>query len=222
MRIECILRRPGGTTIDIADKRIHFKPKDGSDDAPHVADVDDETVAKRLLSIPEGYRLAADDTSGFRTDEVVTETPGMVSFTVNLPASIGHLRAALDALGATNVEDAIAAGWPDHFAPPATNALTQPLLNDTPNAEVLGATPPPVVIAASAPETAGDTGIGPSDGDKADQSGDAGPSGLEVRLAAMSDAEIRAEFERVVGRRPSHRAQHETMATQIIDVLEGR
>lgn len=255
MKIECILRRPGGTMIEIADKRIHFAPEDGADGAPHVANVDHEAIAKRLLSITEAYRLAADDTSGFRTDEVVNKIADAVMFTVKLPASIGHLRAALEALGATNVDAAITAGWPDRAGttppaktdtartvqtsaphtpvPPVAKAMTQPLTIDKPSTEALGATPSPKVIAASAPDTTKDADASSSqeqdqtdtsddagDGGKADQSGDEGPSGLTARLSAMSDAEIRAEFERVVGRRPSTRAHHDTMVAQIVATIE--
>lgn len=61
MKIESLIKRAGGTVVDMdAPKRqYHFKPEEGQPhEAPHVAIVGDATHAKTLLRIREGFRLA--------------------------------------------------------------------------------------------------------------------------------------------------------------------
>lgn len=60
MRIESLIKRKGGTKInmDAPERAYHFKPSDGEE--RHIAEVDVEHHAKRLLRIKEGYR-AVDD-----------------------------------------------------------------------------------------------------------------------------------------------------------------
>lgn len=60
MKIESLIKRVGGTVIDMdAPKRqYHFKPEDGQPhEAPHVAIMGEMTHAKALLRIREGFRL---------------------------------------------------------------------------------------------------------------------------------------------------------------------
>lgn len=59
MKIESIIKRPGGTVIDMdAPKRSYkFAPEDGIHESPHVADVDVQHHASALLRIREGFRL---------------------------------------------------------------------------------------------------------------------------------------------------------------------
>ncbi|SEN87204.1 hypothetical protein SAMN04489859_102019 [Paracoccus alcaliphilus] len=54
MKIESIIRRPGGTNITLGATEYHFKPE--GPDPRHVAIVADEAHARVLLSIAEGYR----------------------------------------------------------------------------------------------------------------------------------------------------------------------
>lgn len=54
MLIESILRRPGGTIIELDDVRYHFV---SNDEGRHVTEVDDEDHIGTLLAIAEGYRL---------------------------------------------------------------------------------------------------------------------------------------------------------------------
>jgi hypothetical protein len=53
MIIECILRRSGGTKIDIFGQDYDFQP---NEQGAHVAEVADEQAIERLLSITEAYR----------------------------------------------------------------------------------------------------------------------------------------------------------------------
>lgn len=60
MKIESLIKRPGGSIIDMdAPKRqYHFKPADGQPhEAPHIAVVGEPVHAKALLRIREGFRL---------------------------------------------------------------------------------------------------------------------------------------------------------------------
>lgn len=53
MKVECKLKRDGGTKIDLDGVEYHFKPlKDGA----HVAEVTDEAHLERLQQIPEAYK----------------------------------------------------------------------------------------------------------------------------------------------------------------------
>ena len=63
MKIESLIKRSGGTFVDMEapTKQYHFKPSD--EDDRHIANVDVEHHAKALLRIKEGYRAvdAEDD-----------------------------------------------------------------------------------------------------------------------------------------------------------------
>ena len=54
MKIECILKRPGGTKADIDGIEYHFAPQP---DGAHVAEVKDNAHIQRFLSITEGYQI---------------------------------------------------------------------------------------------------------------------------------------------------------------------
>jgi len=55
MRIESILRRPGGTRVTLGGVEYHFVP---DADGREFCDVSNPEHAKILLAIPEGYRAA--------------------------------------------------------------------------------------------------------------------------------------------------------------------
>ena len=54
MKIECILKREGGSVVDLGGVEYHFEPLA---DGAHVADVENEAHIDRFLSISEGYKL---------------------------------------------------------------------------------------------------------------------------------------------------------------------
>lgn len=56
MNIECILRRKGGTVVEMPGKTYHFAPT--QDDERHIADVNIDAHVERFLSIREAYRIA--------------------------------------------------------------------------------------------------------------------------------------------------------------------
>lgn len=60
MLIECILKRDGGTKVDLGDNTYHFAP---DSEGRHVAMVTDPDHIGRFLSISEGYRIPRPSTS---------------------------------------------------------------------------------------------------------------------------------------------------------------
>jgi len=62
MKIECILKRQGGTVVELGGKTYHFKPQD---DGAHVAEVADDDHAEKLLAVSEAYQPYGD---GFLLD----------------------------------------------------------------------------------------------------------------------------------------------------------
>jgi hypothetical protein len=54
MKIECILKREGGTTTEVGGVQYHFEPLA---DGAHVAEVAEEAHIDRFLAIPEGYKV---------------------------------------------------------------------------------------------------------------------------------------------------------------------
>lgn len=61
MMIESIIRRAGGTRVDLDGKTYHFEPSDVHQ-GKHVCEVKSNKHIQKFLSVPEGFRLAnADD-----------------------------------------------------------------------------------------------------------------------------------------------------------------
>lgn len=54
MKIESLIRRPGGSRVTIDGAVYLFEPE--QEGGPHVARVDDPAHVERLLSVPEGFR----------------------------------------------------------------------------------------------------------------------------------------------------------------------
>lgn len=59
--IECLLKRIGGSKVDLDGAQYHFQPATGEHTDPHVALVDNTDHITILLGIPEGYALASDE-----------------------------------------------------------------------------------------------------------------------------------------------------------------
>lgn len=242
MKIECILRRAGGTMIDLGGSRYHFKPEPSDEAGPHIADVSDPVHAKQLLAIKEGYRKAsgeADDSDG-----VVAQTndAGALVLTVPQPPAEADLIEVLTALGAANPKDLLGAIWPDRFPPkkvatkasePSTAKQATPAAAPA-QAFVTGLT----ITAAAAPaETAGGAAgavptpalplgvplgamAAPADSETGNAGGEGGEE-LENRFASLDDAALRVEFERVIGRKPHSNAKRETMIAQMVAKISG-
>lgn len=151
MKIETILKRPGGTKVRLGSDTYHFKPDDQD---RHVAEVENPDHVKVLLNIPEGYRSLDP-----------------------LPAQQVSLDEAMAVLKA-------------QFPNADFSALTG---GSAPQAE------------PEAPATAPVIEPDPED------EGDDDPAGL----AALSDEELRAEFEELIGRKPNANMLRENMEAQI-------
>lgn len=54
MKIECLVKREGGSTVELFGKTYAFKPQP---DGAHVAEIEDADAQDRFLSIAEGYRV---------------------------------------------------------------------------------------------------------------------------------------------------------------------
>lgn len=57
MKIECILKRQGGTVVELSGKTYHFKPQA---DGAHVAEVADDEHIDKLLAVSEAYQPYSD------------------------------------------------------------------------------------------------------------------------------------------------------------------
>lgn len=57
MKIQCLLKREGGTKIELGGTEYHFKLQE---DGTHVAEVTEQSHINRLLSIKEAYRQAGE------------------------------------------------------------------------------------------------------------------------------------------------------------------
>lgn len=159
MKIESILKRPGGTKVTMGDSLYHFAPNEQDQ---HVAEVENPDHAKVFLNIPEGYRSL---------DPI---QPQQVS-----------------------LEDAMAV-----------------LKAQFPNADfsaLTAAAGPAPAVATSEPDPEPDAQEPDDAGDDAEDD----PAGL----ADMSDEELRAEFEKLIGRKPHAAMLRENMEAQITAAL---
>lgn len=158
MKIESILKRPGGTKVTMGDSLYHFAPNEQDQ---HVAEVENPDHAKVFLNIPEGYRSL----DPIQPQQVSLED-AMAVLKAQFPnADFSALTAAVPAPAAANSEP-----------------------NPEPDAQE--------------PDDAGD--------DAEDD-----PAGL----ADMSDEELRAEFEKLIGRKPHANMLRENMEAQITAAL---
>jgi hypothetical protein len=59
MKIECTIKRAGGSKVAMGEKVYHFKPENPDDAmSPHVAEISDPQHIDRLLGIKEAYARA--------------------------------------------------------------------------------------------------------------------------------------------------------------------
>lgn len=98
MKIECLLKRDGGSIVTLGSKSYHFAPDDAG---RHVADVETEAHVERLLSITEGYRLVVGEatkaTNPTPASVIGLSTLATVSSPADIPADDPHGAAAREA-----------------------------------------------------------------------------------------------------------------------------
>ena len=66
MKIECKLKREGGSKIELDGKEYHFAPDTFG---AHVAEVEDDEHIARFLAIPEGYRIHKEQPAAPKADD---------------------------------------------------------------------------------------------------------------------------------------------------------
>lgn len=77
--IECLIKRAGGSFVDLGTARYHFEPATGLPNAPHIAEIDDAD-AVTLLRIPEAYRPASDSDLPIPALMATTSIPALDEF----------------------------------------------------------------------------------------------------------------------------------------------
>lgn len=93
MKIECILKRQGGTVVELGGKTYHFKPQD---DGAHVAEVADDDHAEKLLAVSEAYQPYGD---GFQLDSDTDTNPPATAPKARKKATAAPVEAQLDEQG---------------------------------------------------------------------------------------------------------------------------
>lgn len=181
MKIECILKRAGGTKVSLGAALYHFKP---DDEDRHVAEVENQDHVKVFLNIAEGYRSL---------DPLPAQK-------VSLDDAMAVLRAQFPNADFSALTGGTGAA--KKTTPPAKKEPAAP------------ATPAPAQTEVGIPTASATENTDEQDGDEADD-GDDDDSGL----SDMSDAEIRAEFEKLVGRKPHANMLRENMVAQIVAAL---
>jgi hypothetical protein len=78
MKIECILKRKGGSHIEMPGKKYYFEPQE---DGRHIAEVEVDDHIERFLAIPEAYRIAR--APGVHHDQ--SQATALLAGTVKLP-----------------------------------------------------------------------------------------------------------------------------------------
>lgn len=85
--IECILKRPGGTLVELDGLNYHFKPlNDPAGLGRDVCFVENTKHAQRFMGIPEGYRLAEDAEPAVLTAPVPPAPPAPARVAAPPPA----------------------------------------------------------------------------------------------------------------------------------------
>ncbi len=92
MQIECIIKRPGGSEVEIDGIFYRFLPNARG---AHVAEVRNRAHAKRLLSMPEGYEAYVPEEDEDEEDETGEQrVPGSPEGGPTLPVGVGAATAA--------------------------------------------------------------------------------------------------------------------------------
>ncbi len=162
MKIESILKRPGGTKVRLGADEYHFKPDELD---RHVAEVENAEHAKVFLNVPEGYRSLE---------------------------PLAEVDVSLDEALAV-----ITAKFPDRDIEAFLYGTTAPAKEPAPATDPVG-------------EQQSEEGD-----DAAEDATDEDPAGL----ADLSDEELRAEFEKLIGRKPHANMLRENMEAQITAAL---
>lgn len=194
--IESILRRHGGTIVTLGTTSYHFKP-DAAD--RHVAQVEDDEHAERLLSIREGYR------------------------------EVAYLDAPLGSVVTQPAPQPVAPVVPTSTQPPAANTIapvstpeggSEPDAGSEPEGNDKGATDEGTATTGDASgDPAGDppasTDTPPVDPDKATTTADAVVP--DAKTAPPTKEELVAAYQQKFGRKPHHQWSDEIIAAKLAE-----
>lgn len=100
MKIECILKREGGTHVELGGIDYHFKPQA---DGAHVADIKDRAHIGKFLAISEGYLIYDPEEAAADPAPAAPEAPAAAAGIAAAPAE-----APVDPAGTAQVAPAAA------------------------------------------------------------------------------------------------------------------
>lgn len=116
--VECLLKRPGGTVVDLFGTAYHFKAEnDPAGLGRHVCDVPNKAHFQRLMQIPEAYTILDDETPA-PAPAITTPAPVPVN-----PQAIDAASGPASDLGAAIAASPAAGEWPE---PAATDGAPDP------------------------------------------------------------------------------------------------
>lgn len=192
--VECLLKRSGGTVVDLHGTTYHFKAdNDPAGLGRHVCDVPNAKHLQRFMQIPEAYAILDDDEPAITTTAPVITTPAPV----NLQA-IGVASGPAPDLGAAIAQSPQTGEWADPAAT-APVTLTDPDGNPTSNAtpEPIPADPGPVTLMPPPVPVALPN---------------------EAEMEAMDLDALRLQAEKELGRKPSPKAKAPLLISQIMAI----
>lgn len=200
--VECLLKRPGGTVVDLFGTSYHFRPEnDPAGLGRHVCDVPNKAHFQRLMQIPEAYTILDDETPApapaITTPAPVPVNPQAIDAASGPASDLGAAIAASPASGEWNGQDA-----PVTLAAPDGAETDQaPAPAPQPDNQVAPVTLAPPV---------------PSVHDQQDAAGAPPALPTEADLEAMTLDALRAQAEKEIGRKPSPKAKPPLLISQIM------
>lgn len=206
--VECLLKRPGGTVVDLYGTTYHFKAEnDPAGLGRHVCDIPNAKHLQRLMQIPEAYAILDDDPAPAPAPAPVITTPAPVP--VN-PQAIGVASGPAPDLGAAIAAAPGSGQWSDQNAPVT---LAQPVSGDT------APSTPGEANTGAPPVDNGPVTLAPpvdSAQDQQDAAGSAPALPTVAELEAMELDVLREQAAKEVGREPSPRAKKPLLISQIM------
>lgn len=205
MLVECILRRPGGSKVDMGGGVVyHFHPKNDPEQAGRdIAVVNNRAHFQRFMQIPEGYQIPEDRTE--------TKLPAPTTFTappVN-PQAIGVASSGPAPTG-TVLPAATAPQGDGQAGQQAGPADVAPVILAAPAGATVETVPPAPAPAPVQPVTL----------DPPPPVATALPD--EEALRAMDLDALRAQAALELGRKPSAKAKEDVLISQILTIREEK
>lgn len=195
MKLECKLRRVGGTDVDLPPDTVQFRPLDATRaDSPHVADVTTEQAQRLIAADPRVYVLF-DEKAPRATlappsppPPAGKEPPAALYGSSTLPAQIDLGAGRIVTLG-----DVVRAAFDVSLLTiDEWNSLSEDDRDARLNALIAAASTPPVTPETTATQTGTDTGDAGGDAKNPDTNGDGALSVRELK-AGIADGSLSQE-----------------------------